>query len=51
MLTEGVVDTEVQTTVDDDTDDGGDEATANSGWPLRLQLNPSNKNQSGPFIL
>lgn len=30
-LTEGVVDTKVKTTVDDDTDDGGDESTVEAG--------------------
>ena len=33
--TEGVVDTEVETTVDDDTDDRGDEATVEAGNTVR----------------
>ena len=35
MRTEGVVDTEVETTVDDDTDDRGHEATVETGNTVR----------------
>lgn len=35
IRTEGVVDTEVETTVDDDTDDRGDEATVETGNTVR----------------
>ncbi len=35
IRTKGVVDTEVETTVDDDTNDGGDEATVETGNTVR----------------
>ncbi len=34
-LTEGVIDTKVQTTIDDDTDNGGEEATVETGNSIR----------------
>ena len=37
IRTEGVVDTEVETTVDDDTDNRGDEATVETGDTVRRE--------------
>ena len=46
ILTQGVVDTEVKTTVDDDTDDGGDEATVETGNTVRSQGLPVDIDQT-----
>jgi len=37
MLTERIVDTKVETTVDDDTDNGGDETSVETGNTVRLE--------------
>ena len=37
VLTEGVVDTKVETTVDDDTNDRGDETSVETGKTVRLE--------------